>query len=465
MKTNKFSSSKEKYYKNIKTLLDKINCDIETKNSLIDNEEEGTPNNTENINININGNILLPEFDKKIKLDSPIEICGLCNLKEFKYTCPKCKVKYCGVDCYKTHNIECTEDFYKRNVEAELKNQKVEEDSSKKFRKNLKDYYDKINDAGDLSQNGSLSHDAKLSEKKEQHLLNILEKIENGTIDMNRDLTPGDWNEFNKFLNGYMEGSNINLYKPFWESKISKEEELEPSLHIYDLALFKDYDEKALQSIKEIELNEFIENREGKTNETDINDMEDLLESEKENINFRENDYITINGCSINITREIIYKSILLKYKDIPHLSNLSKIKPNFRNLNSLINITLHIVFLFRLYNGEINENINEIVSFLIENCKVLYEKEISFENVKIAINDFLACINKLGVSKTGEDNNINNRKYFLETEKMVIYDLKSILKNKFYIFESFLRLYEIIHKYSQDEKNINSIIIIFLYI
>ena len=39
--------------------------------------------------------------------------------------CPRCKAFYCGVECYKEHREECTEGFYKQNVEQHLKNIKA----------------------------------------------------------------------------------------------------------------------------------------------------------------------------------------------------------------------------------------------------------------------------------------------------------------------------------------------------
>eukprot|EP00122_Pirum_gemmata_P018366 Pgem_evm1s17197 len=29
--------------------------------------------------------------------------CGVCNEQEFKYKCPKCKLRYCSLACFKIH--------------------------------------------------------------------------------------------------------------------------------------------------------------------------------------------------------------------------------------------------------------------------------------------------------------------------------------------------------------------------
>ena len=51
--------------------------------------------------------------------------CKFCRSEKSKYTCPKCGSMYCGLKCYKSpeHN-DCSENFYKENVMAELKTMK-----------------------------------------------------------------------------------------------------------------------------------------------------------------------------------------------------------------------------------------------------------------------------------------------------------------------------------------------------
>ena len=53
------------------------------------------------------------------------EKCIMCK-KVGKYICPKCKKFYCNLECYKCHNEDCTEGFYKENVEQQLKNTKAD---------------------------------------------------------------------------------------------------------------------------------------------------------------------------------------------------------------------------------------------------------------------------------------------------------------------------------------------------
>ncbi|EEB15467.1 hypothetical protein Phum_PHUM369840 [Pediculus humanus corporis] len=50
-------------------------------------------------------------------------LCQICQINNAKYSCPNCQVFYCSLNCYQSekHN-ECSEVFYKKWVEEELKN-------------------------------------------------------------------------------------------------------------------------------------------------------------------------------------------------------------------------------------------------------------------------------------------------------------------------------------------------------
>lgn len=55
------------------------------------------------------------------------------------YSCPKCDVRYCSLDCYKsvTH-LDCSETFYKENIIEELKLQEGVKDNEAKMLEILK---------------------------------------------------------------------------------------------------------------------------------------------------------------------------------------------------------------------------------------------------------------------------------------------------------------------------------------
>lgn len=48
-------------------------------------------------------------------------VCNMCSVSIAKYTCPRCNVRYCSVDCYKSRShLECSELFYQRCVTESL---------------------------------------------------------------------------------------------------------------------------------------------------------------------------------------------------------------------------------------------------------------------------------------------------------------------------------------------------------
>ncbi len=333
----------------------------------------------------------------------------------------------------------------------------------------------------------------------------LLFKLNNNTVDLEKDLSKADWESFSKFMNGFSEDvyaneiesrdnssdNNINMikvWKPFWEAKLPNG--FEPSLNAYDNSIMFILDEESKQKLKDYELNEFLEyqsdndnnNNNGNRNisaaaaaeqkensKFEFKEMKDIAdevadnvedfnniinnpklfeekEKEKDEILIEEDkiQFITLNNKKVRIDRNIIYRSILLKYENIPNLNTLSKITPNDKNLFSLIDLVLNMSYLFRLYNGELSdkENIIDIIAYLTHNTKVLYDKTILFENILETLNKF-----KLYVS-TYES---KNSKFIFE---LAIKDLIKIFQNKFFLVESMFRLYEIIHKFLKEFKS-----------
>lgn len=456
MKTR--SQAKEKYYKNLKNLLDRINIDIENKKNEEFDEKESDVNTLNEKMSNISIINSRSEEEENI---IPFT-CKVCEKNKLKYTCPKCKINYCGVDCYRKHSLECTEDFYKRNVEEELKSRKVDEEDSKKFRDKLKDIYQRLNNDDNKSDT-----DKNISEGREKHLQALLIKIKDGTLDMGKDLTPTDWKEFNKFLDGYMNNDFVynymesglkssqannpfplSLWKPYWESLLQDEDKspndsnniFEPCLEMYDVSLFDTLDEESLKTLKELEINQHIEyysnldNSINKNkNNSERNILEDLLEYDKsnqqDNLDINLQLCITLNKQKIPINRNLIYKSILLKYKDHPSITRLTKIAPHPSNFFALCNIICNLSYLLRLYNGDIDD----VLPHLLTDCKILHDKSINYLTLETALNSFFQTIQ------------LKELKYYNQFKQMVIKDLKAILKNKFYIFEMMVRLYEIL--------------------
>ncbi|OWZ74316.1 hypothetical protein AYX14_00256 [Cryptococcus neoformans] len=46
-----------------------------------------------------------------------VRVCGICRKNDSKYTCPRCNVAYCSLDCFKNEShAQCSEPFYKTTV-------------------------------------------------------------------------------------------------------------------------------------------------------------------------------------------------------------------------------------------------------------------------------------------------------------------------------------------------------------
>ena len=62
--------------------------------------------------------------------------CVVCS-KASKYRCPTCNVNYCSSEHYKSHNLFCTETFYKSQVESNLKDTKSTPKEAQRMRRIL----------------------------------------------------------------------------------------------------------------------------------------------------------------------------------------------------------------------------------------------------------------------------------------------------------------------------------------
>ena len=60
-------------------------------------------------------------------------LCQVCLKVDSKYACPRCNISYCGLQCYRAPcHSDCSEDFYKDCVSAELQNQRISSDDKTK---------------------------------------------------------------------------------------------------------------------------------------------------------------------------------------------------------------------------------------------------------------------------------------------------------------------------------------------
>ena len=146
----------------------------------------------------------MAEFEFKLHDDEPtlshagVSKCSLCNHKPAKYTCPKCGVSYCGVECYKSRiHSECSEKFYEENVRDEIASRNVtleqEEAVMQLLTKEVKDVFD------------------------ESENVDLETRLEGLDLDRDTDeiwerLTQGEKDEFDRTM-----GRFVPRYKAWWK--------------------------------------------------------------------------------------------------------------------------------------------------------------------------------------------------------------------------------------------------------
>jgi len=128
--------------------------------------------------------------------------------KKAKYQCPKCKSHYCDLLCYKNHNPECSEEFYKEQVTQHLKGQKVSETEIKKMKRILQKYKDENNEDDSISE-----IDENIRNKQISRLNELKELLDKGDLTIEK-LTPEEQLEFQKFIDQQKE--NLKPWKPYW---------------------------------------------------------------------------------------------------------------------------------------------------------------------------------------------------------------------------------------------------------
>lgn len=104
--------------------------------------------------------------------------CKFCKLEKSKYTCPKCGSGYCGLSCYKsTEHNDCSENFYKENVMAELKTMKSSDNVRRQTMDLLKRDEELRADADDGGINESLENRMKGLDLESAEAEEIWEKL------------------------------------------------------------------------------------------------------------------------------------------------------------------------------------------------------------------------------------------------------------------------------------------------
>jgi len=412
----KFLKHKQNYYRRINHLMNRINLKLS-----LENENESLKN------------------EIKIEEKKTQKKCSICNKNEVKYICPKCKIPYCSMDCYKKHNKECTEEFYKNNVIEELKSMKFKEEETKIFKEKLKNYQEKLNKIDEKYEEIKDEENNKIKNKEIERYEEILNKMNNDKFNAKYDFTSEDWTNFHNFMKTFQNIEIFKIYKPYWTREPK-------SLLVFDKAYYESFSEDDINNLKNLDINAFYsyidENDDNENDNAEEKELDLDLEIDDEK------NYICLKGEKKLIDENIINDSIIIRYQNIKQLNFQNA---NNKNIFQIIYIIILNTYIYRLFNGIVDEddNIKDVYNHIIYLSPLLYNKKEKIpENVSESFNIFIEKLKKLEKNK----DNLN------KIEKLLLNDTIDLLKNhKFFIYESLLRLYDIIHKYSMRvdiEKN-----------
>jgi len=139
-------------------------------------------------------------------------LCQICKERQTKYTCPKCQMAYCSVECYQKHNNQCTEYFYKENVVEFLKSTKATDEEKQKMARVLKQMFEE--------EKNSLSPE----------VMNQLMELDLDDPNLFEKLPRDQQEDFKKAIRDGRLSNLIQLWEPWWkhcgkiqEIKVQKE--------------------------------------------------------------------------------------------------------------------------------------------------------------------------------------------------------------------------------------------------
>jgi len=380
------------------------------------------------------------------------------------YKCPRCKENYCTVDCYKKHSVNCTEDFYKENVEQVLKGTKFnDKEKTRKIKELVKDYNEEANEMDEeiLRKETQSNKQDYLSYEK------LALKLVDGSFSPEVDMSKNDWDNFYNFVysNEDLFGElNMKNWYPFWE--IVDENRLKPCLEISDLSadsseIASKWGDKNLNELiyyadnrnsKEENNNKANEDSEEKTNipKEDSAIYQKIEEWQKMLFNSETDQDKSIK--ELMISRENYIKVVNYQYTKLPFIKSLTKVTPNIKVLYSILSVCGSTVYVHLMYMGDILSNIEEVVGLYSVLNPALFEKTV--------YSDFDCMCSDLTVKLSLFEKAVDFKSLSSKI-KVIAETLISIFSNKFYMVDCLLRIFDLVHNYEVlllNEYNNNNI-------
>ncbi|KIR99920.1 hypothetical protein L804_02556 [Cryptococcus deuterogattii 2001/935-1] len=109
-----------------------------------------------------------------------VRVCGICRKNDSKYTCPRCNVAYCSLDCFKNEShAQCSEPFYKTTV---LDSISADPKAGLEEKRAMMEMLRRFEEAEAKGGNGLEELE---SEDEEDELINRLQEVDIDSLDSN----------------------------------------------------------------------------------------------------------------------------------------------------------------------------------------------------------------------------------------------------------------------------------------
>ncbi|XP_015117369.1 zinc finger HIT domain-containing protein 2 isoform X2 [Diachasma alloeum] len=154
-----------------------------------------------------------------------VHLCQICNSIPSKYTCPRCSIPYCSMHCYKsTSHFNCSEEFYKEWVEAEIKFQSNGPEGKKIMTEILKRVHEQdTNPSFNESEPDVDGLCEELDSDDDEDVSDLADRIINVNLDDADELwevlTEAERQEFEALLRNGEEEKLLPHWTPWWSPK------------------------------------------------------------------------------------------------------------------------------------------------------------------------------------------------------------------------------------------------------
>ncbi|DBA99918.1 TPA: hypothetical protein ACH3X1_013802 [Trebouxia sp. C0004] len=147
-------------------------------------------------------------------------ICKVCQQQWSKYTCPRCNLQYCSLECYKKHGQQCTETFYRDNVTAHLESAQTSDSERHRILSILQRFQqdDSSNHAAHQSSNADSEQDDENELAMSEALLQKL-SLSEGQEDLDiseEDLTADELRAFKRAVVSGKLNNMVQIWTPWW---------------------------------------------------------------------------------------------------------------------------------------------------------------------------------------------------------------------------------------------------------